>query len=380
MKRRLAILLSIVLIGVCACDKVDLGTLKNDNGNTGVAELTGEEASNIAVDEGEAAMEMSKFEEAVAKYITNPDDAVYFAPASDDYIYVINKESNGTNINIFSFDDSGEIIQSMCRVEYNEENFDGDYSDYPYVKISSDHRVQYNDFYAENPEAWKDDSVYQNVTHKIRKIYRELLNCRYEGNKTVVMSKDLTGDDFAYTNETDHPALDQLKGVAEDYGSDYCISVAREKEEHKAGLHYGVVYDHGVMHEAFAMYRATIYIFNDDGVVTKMIEAVVLDSSDQIEEYKKFHFGTKHNDDYSEITVDEENWEKEGIKKMNIKQKGTALYGDYNGSNLSNLQGFGDRKWHHILEWGNSESSVYYLSIPKLTDSQLNKFLKEMNY
>ena len=62
MKKRLALLLSMVLICISACNKFDLGISKNESNNANVAELTGEEAINIAVAEGEAAMEMSKFE------------------------------------------------------------------------------------------------------------------------------------------------------------------------------------------------------------------------------------------------------------------------------------------------------------------------------
>ena len=387
--------LSVILcIGLCACgadadakeSKAAFDELKAEIQGVDATSDTGVAAEELTSEADAPADEpASKFEAAKLQYITNADDDIYFVPASDDYMYWIRddeelKEEYVSEITMTSFDKSGQIIQVMHRTEhpYRIENR-ADYDAMPDIRISSDGYVQYQDMYMGNEESYNKTEGTVCVNKKLQTIYNRLKSLRTTDEYELVLSKELTPADTRYENDMDHPALEQLISFADEFGSDYCIKINRTKEEHEASLHYGVIYDQGVIAEPFALYRGDIYFFDEKGDVNKYFEVMVFDSADQIEEYKK-HMDVDHNEDWSEITVDAETWERVGVQQMNLQAKDNIFYADFHDRKLGIELDGSNHKWQHMLDWGTNSITLYYLSKPELSEQQIQRFLEYYHY
>ena len=65
------------------------------------------------------------------KYLNNPDDSIYFAPATSDYIYALEEwpeqrsdsQDGYTRISLYSFDGDYNLVQQVTREDYTDSSY-----------------------------------------------------------------------------------------------------------------------------------------------------------------------------------------------------------------------------------------------------------------
>ena len=307
------------------------------------------------------------------KYLKNPDDSIYFAPATSDYIYVLEEwpeqrsdsQDGYTRISLYSFDGDYNLVQQVTREDYTDSSYkpgddedrvmrDGQY-------FSGDRQIIYT-----VDDEWADK--YIDPESKGTEKYLCVLSAVYGNNYRVEFSKPFGFEDTAFPN-SESPAFDQLISFAErNGGGDYKIEILNDGEKHIANAFYDS--ENILMHDAFAYWEAQISWFDSDGTISKILWVNVFDEPDMIEQFLRNECGTTLLLNTRELS--QEQYEKINAKK-NFMTDGSILYFDFYGTKVNEEPYTNGRKWQLLR----STSGTLFLSVPYLDDGQINAFYTE---
>ena len=293
------------------------------------------------------------------KYLNNPDDSIYFAPATSDYIYVLEEwpeqrsdsQDGYTRISLYSFDGDYNLVQQVTREDYTDSSYkpgddedrvlrDGQY-------FSGDRQILYT-----VDDEWADK--YIDPESKGTEKYLCVLDAVYGNNYRVEFSKPFGFEDTAFPN-SESPAFDQLISFAErNGGGDYEIEILNGGEKK-----IGKVYDY---------WDAEIFWYDSEGKISKMLWIKAFDDPDSIELYLRDECATTN----ATYDLFEEQYEKINAKK-NFMTDGSILYFDFYGTKVNEEPYTNGRKWQLL----DSTSGTLFLSVPYLDDGQINAFYTE---
>ena len=293
------------------------------------------------------------------KYLNNPDDSIYFAPATSDYIYVLEEwpeqrsdsQDGYTRISLYSFDGDYNLVQQVTREDYTDSSYkpgddedrvlrDGQY-------FSGDRQILYT-----VDDEWADK--YIDPESKGTEKYLCVLSAVYGNDYRVEFSKPFGFEDTAFPN-SESPAFDQLISFAErNGGGDYEIEILNGGEKK-----IGKVYDY---------WDAEIFWYDSEGKISKMLWIKAFDDPDSIELYLRDECATTN----ATYDLFEEQYEKINAKK-NFMTDGSILYFDFYGTKVNEEPYTNGRKWQLLR----STSGTLFLSVPYLDDGQINAFYTE---
>ena len=293
------------------------------------------------------------------KYLNNPDDSIYFAPATSDYIYVLEEwpeqrsdsQDGYTRISLYSFDGDYNLVQQVTREDYTDSSYkpgddedrvlrDGQY-------FSGDRQILYT-----VDDEWADK--YIDPESKGTEKYLCVSSAVCGNNYRVEFSKPFGFDDTAFPN-SESPAFDQLISFAErNGGGDYEIEILNGGEKK-----IGKVYDY---------WDAEIFWYDSEGKISKMLWIKAFDDPDSIELYLRDECATTN----ATYDLFEEQYEKINAKK-NFMTDGSILYFDFYGTKVNEEPYTNGRKWQLLR----STSGTLFLSVPYLDDGQINAFYTE---
>ena len=301
--------------------------------------------------------------EASKEYLKNTDDDKYFKPATDDYIFVIEKDTGIIEIRMLAFDEYGKLVQDIHRKEYLDgygtyENYTNPNYEY---NISSDKKV----LYMNKMNEYDTNKEYYTLD-KFRYIYKYIGEANNDDNIKLYMSKGLeTKDTKMYKDDENQSAIQQLKSIASINGSDYVIEVKKNKIEEST--HYTTLISgkNVLWYDAFSYYYAMIYNFDNNGNITNYYIAYVFDNASMINEYKMYQRSKTTTDS---IYLDEEGWNSTCKQnKCNIRNN---IYYTDNSNQIDKTM----KKWSSLI---NTTDDYYtYFSDSKLSESQIQQLYK----
>lgn len=311
----------------------------------------------------------------LTRLISNPDDAIYFKPASDDYIYKVDYIEGDTesDITLMSFDDSGNLIQYVTRkgllgdIPYGEgfDEFtrkDGEY--FGTSVLSADTTVHYID---ELDYVMKSKGNCSR-TDKFYYINEYYLNYSSDEGYYIYISKKL--DDVSTllsgTNCDTMKWLEELKTLASEYGSDYYIkTVGRETHTHKPEY---FTYENEKILKCgeYAVDTFVIFIFGEDGQVVNILDVNVFADEEQVTEYI-----------YAQIDVSLD------YDKRERSVRASELQKFYETNTVRENLIYNQREEDLEYKWSNNfiyQPDYYdsFYSVPFLTEKQIDKYYSEV--
>ncbi len=300
--------------------------------------------------------------------LKNPDDSVYFKPASDDYMYELDESYKIPKITLRSFDSDGNLIQYIERDESSKEMPDQALQvQLGVANLSSDRMVRYIDL-TESMEdlGWCKENE-KSTSRRTVKYDWEIGRYGKAYDGLVYMSKGLSVEDthscFA-NNEANIFQFEVLKELAEKFGSDYMI-VANDDVEYHAP-EYDDTYPDFLRIGEYTLSGNNIYVFDESGNLTTALGVVCLNSADEIQEWLYFHLGEAV--DYETMT--------RKFYKQNSYSEFMATHTVYKNA-VYDIHTSSPYKWDTPYSFHSADSKIYF-SVPYLTQKQLDEQIKQL--
>ena len=359
MKKRLIFLISFILISISACGN---NATSNSNQTTHIESTeqnvddlqetntyTGTSSVNEKIQDSEVEAS-NETDSSLDSYLTNPDDAIYFVPETDDWLITVETRDDydpaETHISLYSFDASGMLVQYIDRRTNSDGSEVRTLPSKPNDAKSSDNKALYadrnNEYYAQ----------YCHVSDKIYTYY-ELRNHNFVD---VFYSPGLLESDTEIENPDDAVYKDICK-VGELSGSDFFIYNLRT--EAYADGYFSAGDDEVKEYDAFSLYTADVDCFNEKGEVIARYDVILLDDEDHIDDYW-IRICSYDYDYYREtgiVRIDQSNYER---ASKNFVTMGNTIYFELSIDGMSQ---------YNKAEYMTSFDG--YFSQPYLTDSQI---------